>query len=148
MNVFGIGPMELLLVLILALIFLGPEELPTVARRLGKLVRDLQTLSAQLSEQVQEELGPELEELSRASKELQEVGRKAREVRTVVQNPAQAVEYKVREAFAPPPPRRSEGEEATEEAPTSESPAPPRVSTRPLTPPADVSGDDSNREEA
>lgn len=36
---FGLGSGELLLVLALALIFIGPEKLPEVATVLGRLVR-------------------------------------------------------------------------------------------------------------
>ena len=39
MDIFGIGPMELLVILILALIVLGPRQLPEAGRKLGKLIR-------------------------------------------------------------------------------------------------------------
>lgn len=37
---FGLGAGEIVIVLILALIFLGPERLPGLAQSLGKLVRE------------------------------------------------------------------------------------------------------------
>lgn len=36
---FGLGTGELLVVLILALIFIGPEKLPRIGHQLGKAVR-------------------------------------------------------------------------------------------------------------
>jgi Tat protein translocase TatB subunit len=42
---FGIGPEELVLVLIVALLVLGPERLPRVARDVGKVVGDLRRTS-------------------------------------------------------------------------------------------------------
>lgn len=42
---FGIGPEELILVLIVALLVLGPERLPRVARDVGKVVGDLRRTS-------------------------------------------------------------------------------------------------------
>ncbi len=135
MNIFGIGPLELLLVIILALIFLGPEELPTIARKLGKLMRDLQALSAEFTEQVRAELGPELEELNRATRELQEVGKQAQEIRSAVQNPTRAVERHVREALSPT--TSTKEKPAAEEAETTPAPLP-QTSLRPLTPPADT----------
>jgi len=36
MNIAGVGPAELLLVLIVALVVLGPQKLPQIARDLGK----------------------------------------------------------------------------------------------------------------
>ena len=37
---FGIGPMEIVIVLALALLVLGPKRLPDTARSLGRGVRD------------------------------------------------------------------------------------------------------------
>ena len=38
---FGLGSGELLLVLVLALIFIGPERLPQIATQLGKAVKKI-----------------------------------------------------------------------------------------------------------
>lgn len=38
---FGLGAGELILVLVLALIFIGPEKLPEMATKLGKFVRQI-----------------------------------------------------------------------------------------------------------
>lgn len=38
---FGIGFQELILILVVALIVLGPQKLPEVARTLGKVYRDI-----------------------------------------------------------------------------------------------------------
>ena len=45
MNLFGIGPFEVVLIVILALIFLGPEELPKAARMLGKVFYQIQHMT-------------------------------------------------------------------------------------------------------
>ena len=42
---FNIGPEELILILVIALIFLGPAKLPEVARSLGKGLREFRSLS-------------------------------------------------------------------------------------------------------
>jgi Tat protein translocase TatB subunit len=39
---FGIGATELVLILVLALIFIGPKKLPEVARTFGRTYRELQ----------------------------------------------------------------------------------------------------------
>src|SRR5712692_8217776 len=49
---FGVGPEELVLILIIALIVLGPERMPKVARDLGRVVGDLRRTSPQLREEV------------------------------------------------------------------------------------------------
>jgi len=45
MNLFGIGPFEVVLIVILALIFLGPEEMPKAARTLGKVFYQIQHMT-------------------------------------------------------------------------------------------------------
>lgn len=39
---FGLGAGEILVVLVLALIFIGPKKLPELAKNLGKGIRDFQ----------------------------------------------------------------------------------------------------------
>ena len=56
MNIFGIGPMELLVVLMLALIVLGPRQLPEAGRKLGKLMRDLRQMWTEVSSEISREL--------------------------------------------------------------------------------------------
>ena len=48
---FGVGPEELVLILIIALIVLGPERMPKVARDLGRVVGDLRRTSDELREE-------------------------------------------------------------------------------------------------
>lgn len=45
---FGIGPEELMLVALLALLVLGPERLPKVMRDMGRVVADLRRTSDEL----------------------------------------------------------------------------------------------------
>jgi len=56
MNFFGIGPMELLVVLMLALIVLGPRQLPEAGRKLGKLMGDLRQMWTEVSSELSREL--------------------------------------------------------------------------------------------
>jgi sec-independent protein translocase protein TatB len=56
MNFFGMGPLELVVVLVLALVFIGPEKLPEVAAQLGKLYRDLRRVTAELSSEFNESM--------------------------------------------------------------------------------------------
>ena len=48
---FGIGIPEIMLILVIALIVLGPERMPQVARDLGKVVGDLRRTSDELRDE-------------------------------------------------------------------------------------------------
>ena len=41
MDFFGIGPMEMILVLLVALVFMGPARMMETARSLGKMLRQV-----------------------------------------------------------------------------------------------------------
>ena len=59
MNVLGMGPLELLLILALALIVFGPAKLPEIARQIGRVVGDLRQASAVVTREFQRSLDVE-----------------------------------------------------------------------------------------
>ena len=73
MNFMGIGPGELLLILLIALIIFGPGKLPELGKALGKSIREFrqaaQDVTGQISKELQElEKEVQLEELSQEIK--------------------------------------------------------------------------------
>jgi Tat protein translocase TatB subunit len=56
MTLFGIGPGELILILILALIVFGPNRLPEVARTIGKTLNEFRKTSEEVTSAVAREL--------------------------------------------------------------------------------------------
>lgn len=54
---------ELLVLVVLAVVLVGPERLPEYARKLAALVVTLRRLASQGSERLREELGPEFDDL-------------------------------------------------------------------------------------
>jgi sec-independent protein translocase protein TatB len=62
MNILGIGPMELVLIVVLALIVLGPEKLPEVMAQVGRAINELRTATTQLSDDFNRTLQTELNE--------------------------------------------------------------------------------------
>src|SRR4030042_6556263 len=70
MEFFGIGPGELLLILVIALIVFGPRRLPEIGRTLGKTIRDFRQASQDLTVQLRGEIDSASEELTAASDEL------------------------------------------------------------------------------
>lgn len=56
MDFFGIGPMEILLILVVALIIFGPGKLPEIGRVMGRAMRTLRKASFDLTAQVTKEM--------------------------------------------------------------------------------------------
>jgi TatA/E family protein of Tat protein translocase len=49
MNIMGIGPQEMMVIAVIALLVFGPGKLPEVMGQAGKLVRDFRRMSAELT---------------------------------------------------------------------------------------------------
>lgn len=56
---FNIGPLELMVLAIVALIVLGPDRLPQLARDAAQMLRTLRDLATGARQQLRDELGPE-----------------------------------------------------------------------------------------
>lgn len=52
---FGIGLTEMLVIGAIALIFIGPDQLPSVARTLGRFINDLRRSSDEIKKQFQDQ---------------------------------------------------------------------------------------------
>jgi sec-independent protein translocase protein TatB len=69
MNIFSnIGITELIVILLLALLVVGPERLPEMARTLAKILRDVR----QAYENLTKDLGPELMSIQETTREIRE----------------------------------------------------------------------------
>lgn len=62
MNIFGMGPMELLLIVVLALIVFGPAKLPEIMGQVGKAINDFRRATNELSEEFNRTIQTELQE--------------------------------------------------------------------------------------
>ena len=118
---FGIGGSEILVILVVALLFLGPDKLPDAAKQISKGIRDLKKQSRVLQQTIEndEHIGGAIRDLKSALRgdEIRRCGRRTASSR----RPSQA-------AGSTP---------ATRSAPTSWSPSRPREpSERPLEAPA------------
>jgi sec-independent protein translocase protein TatB len=54
MEFFGVGPLELLVVLVIALIVVGPQRLPELAAQMGKFMRGLRRYTSQVTREFNE----------------------------------------------------------------------------------------------
>lgn len=57
MNFLGMGPMEIAVILIVALLIFGPGKLPELAGQAGKMMRDFKKMTADLSDEFEKTAG-------------------------------------------------------------------------------------------
>ena len=90
MNIFSnVGITELVLILLLALLVVGPERLPELAQQLGKLLRDVRKMYENLTS----DLGPELMSLQETTQDLRDSVESVRSIpKDMVQQVVQAAE--------------------------------------------------------
>jgi sec-independent protein translocase protein TatB len=62
MNFLGMGPMELLLIVVLALIVFGPARLPEIMAQVGKAINDFRRATSELSDEFNRTIQAELQE--------------------------------------------------------------------------------------
>jgi TatA/E family protein of Tat protein translocase len=62
MNILGMGPMELLLIVVLALIVFGPAKLPEIMAQVGKAINDFRRATSELSDEFNRTIQAELQE--------------------------------------------------------------------------------------
>jgi Tat protein translocase TatB subunit len=85
MNIFSnVGITELIVILLLALLVVGPERLPELAQKLGKTLRDLRNAYDNLTR----DLGPELTSIQKSTQELRE---SVESIRSIPQDVVQSV---------------------------------------------------------
>ena len=85
MNILGVGPAELIVIFIIALIVFGPGKLPELARTLGKAMRELRRMSVEVTAEFAKELR-DVEAISREVKETTETIKQAADIKTLVES--------------------------------------------------------------
>jgi len=72
MDFLGIGPPELILILIVALIVVGPKRLPEIAVQIARAIRQLRGYATDVTAQMRSEMDELTREYEEVRKELQE----------------------------------------------------------------------------
>jgi len=63
MDFYGIGLQEIFIVLLIALIVVGPQRLPQMALKLGQLMRRLRMVTSEMARDITEEVNRETTDL-------------------------------------------------------------------------------------
>lgn len=83
---FGIGTTEILVILVVALLVLGPKKLPEIARSLGKTLAEFRRVSTDVKRTIEMEV--DREEETRAKKSIKkEMAAKASKASPVTEEP-------------------------------------------------------------
>ena len=73
MDILGIGLPEIVLILIVAIIVVGPKRLPEVAAQMARVIRQLRGYATDVTSQMRSELDELTREYEQMRKELEEV---------------------------------------------------------------------------
>jgi TatA/E family protein of Tat protein translocase len=92
MEVFGIGPMELLLVLIVALMVFGPDKLPEIGAKLGKGLRAVRTATHEFSKEIEATRQAVEAPLNEIKQPLAELTQPLKDIRQPIQDLKQPLE--------------------------------------------------------
>lgn len=98
---FNLGFFEILVIVVLALVLIGPEQMPEFAKNIGKLFRDLKRASNEITDSLQRE----------ASKFQVEQDSLKKEIREAVQIDLKPEEHSVSRGDRSPSPTKSADEE-------------------------------------
>jgi sec-independent protein translocase protein TatB len=134
MNFLGVGPFELILILVLGLVVLGPERLRTMGQSAGKLVAQLlawqqQSPEAQMVQQIRDDFQREIvdlrDELVRARQQL-DVSAEVQRLRAETGNimPADIADLEVRARASAPNKVDTTAEATASPEPSSTTPEP------------------------
>jgi TatA/E family protein of Tat protein translocase len=62
MNIFGMGPLEIILIMVIALIVFGPAKLPEIMGQVGRAIADFRRATSSLSDEFNRTIQAELSE--------------------------------------------------------------------------------------
>lgn len=104
MNVFGVGPLEMMLVAVIAIVVLGPERFPQAAVQVAKAIKFLRGYATEATSDLREEfkeLTKEYEDLRKELNEIKRDGVQAATVTTEISKAQREARTAIRQAKAP-----------------------------------------------
>ena len=108
MDILGIGPLELVLILVIALLVFGPDKLPEIGAKMGKGVRELRQLSREISQGVNTITEP-IDELRKPFDEAGQIAGQVSATAAALGNPAQALQQSLEKQLTTPSAEPSSG---------------------------------------
>jgi TatA/E family protein of Tat protein translocase len=115
-EILGIGPMELILILIVALMVFGPDKLPQIGAKLGRGMRDMRRATRAISEEInttRAAVEAPARELAEPFKDVADAAKAAGSIAAAARNPGQTLRDSVMRELNPPPKPEPKDEQAT-----------------------------------
>lgn len=66
----NIGPMELFIIFVIALLVFGPKKLPEIGRSIGKALREFKKTSEEIRGRIEQEIDESMSEVKEAEREI------------------------------------------------------------------------------
>jgi len=110
MNFLGVGPMELALVAVIAVIVLGPERIPEVAVQVARVVRSLRGFATDATSGLRKELDELTQEYDDLHKEFRDLRDSLnKDATSITEDLTRSVDESIVEASGDAPPVRKSG---------------------------------------
>ena len=100
MNFFGMGPMEILVIMVIALMIFGPGKLPEIAQGIGKGIREFRAATSDLTGEFQRTLNEVTSEVASVGDEVRQSAADVHRTTTSVLTEATRLD----QINTPPPP--------------------------------------------
>ena len=120
MDVLGIGPLELVVILIVALLVFGPNRLPEIGAKLGRGLRDMRRATRALSEELNQTRRAVEEPAREIAKPFGDIAQSAKQVAEIAEtlrNPGRTLQENIRRTLLEPPAKPTAPDAAPDEQP-------------------------------
>jgi sec-independent protein translocase protein TatB len=103
MNFFGVGPAELLVILVVALVFVGPERLPKLAADIARTIREIRKYTSAIAAEFNEVIQDFEKETAGDRSDWKEIGQGLTEASKSITDAVRGAHADASAALAPPP---------------------------------------------
>jgi sec-independent protein translocase protein TatB len=104
MNFLGMGPMEVVVIMVVALIIFGPGKLPEMAAQAGKMVRDFRNATSDLTAEFQDSIDDMQATMGEMRDTVTDVQRETQQLAAIVPNTLSGIDASMKTAVGPPAP--------------------------------------------
>jgi sec-independent protein translocase protein TatB len=102
MNFLGMGPMEVVVIMVVALIIFGPGKLPEMAAQAGKMVRDFRNATSDLTAEFQDSIDDMQATMGEMRATVTDVQRETQQLAAIVPDTLNGIDASMKTVVGPP----------------------------------------------